>query len=544
MRAFGLNRIHRRELLIGGAALSLAAPSLSSPLTSMPTDELDEKQLGQLAFVDALARQMPSDWSHMGSAEPGQGGFDAYRYQLAMMSYALALAHYHYTPAWRERHHETSRLLLDKMMQFDVWDYWEQTSRGGRNTDPDLTQLNEGWIDPVRFKNIMYSGHLFQMVTAHDMLFGKREYDRPGSIFFDYNPVARGLGRQTFSYDVHTLAEVLVDQFRINGWRGIECEPNAVFPECNQHPLLGLKLYDAAHGSDHFSFVSRRFQERFRQLGYLGSDSSFMAFFMVKQSRMIPGADAWSDGWTNTFLHGWNESIPEATYPAQRARYLRTLPDGTATIAQPSRPSAYSHGHGFMATMAAELGDTATRDALLSYADRYWRPRWEGAAFLYPRFDDYKLPADGPDVWRRVQPLTANGLLILARIGGRNRLRDVFAAPFGAKHFYEPMLIGIDYPRVQVSRARYDGDSDTLAFRLSEGRGGQQASATTFTIANIDPRKPRTLYANGRVVGKCGDGFFNIGDAMVAGAGFTEAGLRLAVRLGGAASFSLRPTSA
>ncbi|WP_156397225.1 hypothetical protein [Sphingomonas sp. Root50] len=503
-RRAALRSIGRAALCAG--VIGTGAGSSSAGARQLPV--LDEKQRGQLAFIDHLSRQLPSDWAHMGSAEPGQGGFDAYRYQLAMMSYALSLAHYHHTPAWPEHHQAVSRRLLDKMMQFDVWGFWELTSRGVKALEPDLVTLRESQLDPVKLQNIMYSGHLFQMVTTHHMLFDDHSFEKPGSILFDYRPVARGMGPQRFEYDVHSLAQVLIDQFRINQWRGIECEPNAIFPECNQHPLLGFKLYDRRYGSEHFPFISTRFREQYDQLGYLDRKSgSVMAFFLVKQEKVVRADSAWSDGWTGTFLHGWDRAEPESCFPLQRDRFLVRLPDGTATVRAHDQDHDYSHGHGFMAALAAEVGDLDSRDALLAYADAYWNPTWDGPALRYPREDRYRLSDDGANVWRRVQPMTGNGLIALARMGGRDRLYTMFAQPIDKTHFARPRLAGVDYPTVQVAAAGYEGGA--LRIELRRARDAVAADmSTSFRIENVDPRKegfvlrdgkPFLTFADGRV---------------------------------------------
>lgn len=476
----------RRSILVAGlGAASLGAAGVPA-LGATPRLKLDDRQMGQLAFIDAIARQLPGDWSHMGAEEPGQGDFDSYRYQLAMMSYTLSLAHYHYTPAWRDRHHETSRLLIEKMLRFDVWGYWEMTSRGAKLFDPDLQQLGPGWIDPVRSQNIMYSGHLYQMVATHHMLFGAGEFEKPGSILFEYDPVARGMGKQTFSYDIHALTSQLLDLFRLSGWRGIECEPNAIFPECNQHPILALKLYDALYGTNHFRDVGNRFMERFETLGYLGENSSYLSFLLVKQNETVRWDEAWGDGWTGTFLHGWNRGVAARAYAAQKPRFISRVADGLATIRMPERQHGYSHGHGFMATVAAEVGNEEMRDALLSYADAYWNPTWDGEALFYPRNDNYRHVNDADGIWRRVQPLTANGLLGLARMGGRDRLFEMFDRPRTSAQLREPCLERVDYPAVHVRHAKFDRLAETLHVTLRPGRKSSAAFRTSLSISNLD----------------------------------------------------------
>lgn len=101
--------LSRRNVLALPAALYLSGSGAApAPGQSQGYPTLDEKQLGHLRFISNIAQRRHNDWSRMDSDEPGQGNFDAYRYQLAMMAYTVHLANYHYTPAWREMHQSTS----------------------------------------------------------------------------------------------------------------------------------------------------------------------------------------------------------------------------------------------------------------------------------------------------------------------------------------------------------------------------------------------------------------------------------------------------
>ena len=473
-------------LLAGAHVLSISRPSNAIAAPSQ-TARLDEKQLGQLAFIDTLSRQLPNDWTYMSAEEPGQGDFDSYRYQLAMMSYALSLAHFHYTPAWPEHHRAVSRRLIDKMLSFEVWSYWELTSRGAKVVNPDLTALGKGWIDPIRSKNIMYSGHLFQMIATHEMLFGGGEFDKPGSLLFKYDPFGRGLGPQSFNYDIHSLANIIADQFKDNDWLGVECEPNAIFPECNQHPILAFSLYDKLYGTDYFPEISERFKKQFDRLKYLNPETnSFMTMYLVKQKRVLRNSQAWSDGWSGTFMHGWSREDIETSYPVQRRRHLALLADGTMTVATQGPDPDYSHGHGFMASLAAEIGDDSTRKAMLDYADKYWAPTWNNEDLIYPRNDSYKNPGDDKHVWRRVQPLTGNGLIALARLGGHNYIYTLFSQAPPYRDLRQPYISGIDYPKVHVAQAKYDAALRSLNIALTPGRTANSHSTASFVVENLD----------------------------------------------------------
>lgn len=499
-----------KHILTTSIAFALAlipAPASAAPPDPNAYPKLDARQLGHLDNIVRLARQPDSDWSSMGALEPGQGGFDAYRYQLAMMSYTLALAQYRYTPAYRELDRETDAQLIHKMLLFDVWGFWEQTSRGAKNFDPSLTVLGEGWIDPVKDQNIMYSGHLFQMVTTHQMLYGDTRYSAKGAIKFVYNPVGRGLGPQEFAYDTASLAKVLADQFEENGWKGIECEPNAIFPECNQHPLLGFALYDRANGTGYFPKISTAFKQQFDALNYIDpKTASFMAMYLVKQKVVIQHPMAWADGWAGSFMHAWYKPAVEQVYPIQKASLLVDLPDGTTTTRSADGNGNYSHDHGFFTLFAAELGDERTRDRMLAYADRYWAPRWTAGALSYPRQDAFKFPGDGPDVWRRVQPLTGNALIGLARMDGKDGLYALFNSPFETAHFAEPFVSGIAYPAVAVTRAVYDPAKRVLAVTLQPGSGAPAAASAAMTINNLDPVRHYAVWQGGRRIAQTATG--------------------------------------
>ena len=493
---------------IGASLLAPAAAMAQHKVNPRDYRELDEKQLGHLRFIANIAAQQPNDWSRMDSSEAGQGGFDAYRYQLAMMSYAVNLANYHYTPAYRELHQQTTERLIGKMLRFDVWSFWEQVSRGAKMFDPDLVKLSEGGRDPVIKQNIMYSGHLLQMVTTHAMLYGSGKYEQPGAITFVHDPVGRGLGKEEFVYDTGRLANVLRDQFADGGYAGIECEPNAIFAECNQHPILGFKLFDLRNGTNYYQEVSGQYKKAFDEQKFLDrSNGSFMAFKLVKQNKVLPAQMPWNDGWAGIFMHGWARQDVEDIYPILRKKYVVTQADGTAVIPFKKPNVLFSWDNGFFAALAAEVGDTGTARAMLAYADRNWRPTWVDGGLHYPRNDEFLAPSRAaagapaevaPErfVSPRVNTLTGNALLALARINVKDGFYNMFNTPWTAEHFRQPFLTDVPYPRVYVSRAVYDTQKKALVATLKPASNGQVSTRTNFSIGNLARDASFTLRIN------------------------------------------------
>lgn len=511
--AAGVHALARRMAAIGGVLAALvvtpapAAPALPD-VRSYP--ELNDLQLGHLRFILNLASQKDNDWSRMDSDEPGQGGFDAYRYQLAMMSYALNLANYRYTPAYRELYQAGSERLIAKMLRPDVWNFWEMTSRGVKQFDPDLVKLSEGWRDPVIRQNVMYSGHLFQMVNTYAMLYDSDKYEQPASLKFVYDPVGRGLGKEEFDYDAVKLAKVLRDQFLDSGWSGIECEPNAVFPECNQHPILGFKLFDLRHGTAYFEEVSRNYRQAFDAQNFLDPvTGSFMAYKLVKQGKVIQAELPWSDGWSGVFMHGWAKQEVEGTYPALKKKYLAMQEDGSAVVAARKPTPFFSWNNGFFAVLAAEMGDVRTSTAMLAYADKHWNPTWVDGGLYYPRHGSDATPAEdsvagerpGRFVSRRVNVLTGNALLALARMDAKDGFYTLFNQPWGADHFKQPYLTGVDYPTAYVTRAVFDGARQALIATIKPSARPAFKAATTFSVANLPVDTPLAVVVNGIALG-------------------------------------------
>lgn len=506
--------ISRRQILFLPAALyvgSAAVGQARARAGDYPV--LDDKQLGHLRFIANVARRRHNDWSGMDSEEPGQGGFDAYRYQLAMMAYTTHLANYHYTPAWRELHQATSERLIEKMLRFDVWSFWEMVSRGAKQFDPSLAALSEGWRDPVIRQNIMYSGHLFHMVTTYAMLYDSGKYEQPGALTFEYNPVGRGMGRETFAYDSLKLAEVLQQQFDANGYEGIECEPNAIFVECNQHPILGFRLLDHRHGTNYFANVSSRYLRAFEEQQFFDADNGSSMFFkMIKQNRKIPAEMPWNDGWAGLFMHGWAPEKVRQVYPLLKRKYVVQQADGSAVIPFQKPSRFWSWDNGFFAALAAEVGDHETAEGILAYADQHWAPTWQDSGLYYPRNDAFEVtPGQGNGTPQRftsprVNTLTGNALVGLARINVANGLLSMFRNPWTAQHFRQPHIADVSGPNVQVSRAIYDAGEGALIVQLRQASNGPKVERASLSVRNLSRGATHRVLLNGDLVGQVRDG--------------------------------------
>jgi hypothetical protein len=476
---------------------------------------LSSKEVGALRWFVKLANQAPGDWSNMGGLEPGQEWLEAYRYQLAFMTYFLALEQYHKTPAYRELITPTMDLLIQKMLRKDVWYYWAESSKGSKAFNPAIVEYGPGWIDPVREKNIMYSGHLMHMVGLYEMLSRDFKYDKPGALTFVWD--VSGDIRGKYEYNHTSLVERAYLQITENACHSIECEMNLVFPECNQHPMLAIMLHDALHGTKWALNARLNLQDTFKEKGFIDPNTHrAMAFYMVEQGTVVPAATADADGWTGAMMNSWDSLSVSTHYPYQRDAGLEKLSDGTMR----AKASMFgSLGEGFFAMLAKEVGDEPTAEALLEWVDKNFNPVEKDGFFYYPRDDS-----------KQVSPLT--GILIAcARANMKNGISAMHNQPWDSSHFTEPYVSDVPYPRAIVTQAVWDADKQALVLTLVPGQSANES--IEFLIQQLNPAFEYVVTRNGVQLGFINKGSVqqSVEEAHTAHMTFKGSGVRIATTL-------------
>lgn len=500
-------------------AIWMTATVLSVPVAGLAADPdpasypaLSTEQMGHVRHMINLANQLDGDFSLMGEMDPVYYmSFHAYQFQIAFAAYALASAHYHYTPAHRDLYQKASARLVKRMIYKDVWDYWAHTSKF------DLTDRTEtedggevmvnyseddwyGWIDPNIKKNIMYSGHLLQMVGLHEMLFDDHRYDESGSLTFRFAPVEYGQGPIEMKYDHDRLTKVIHEQFVEDQFRGIECERNAVYAECNQHPILGLMHYDFKHGTNLSPEVRREFKKTIEKRHYVHPEThTTMYFLKVKQDEVVPATYAWADGWNGHAQHAWDKEYIEGLYPHQQKRYIPSMLEG-----EPGENMGWtaSFDFGWFALLASEVGDTETVQTMTDYADAHFEPTWRDGGYYYPSTSDYvyNFARDEKGFIHNMGPATGNVLVGFARINPKDGLWQIYNDPWEKAHFAEPFISDVEYLEASVTQAVYDAEKDALIVTLAPGP--VKSEAASFTVRQLDPAKTYSLIRDGKVLGE------------------------------------------
>ncbi|MEA2625893.1 MAG: hypothetical protein QOD06_1938 [Candidatus Binatota bacterium] len=450
---------------------------------------LTAEQLGHLRHFDNLSRQLPNDWSSMQGKGVGQDDFGGYRFQLAYMAYALALAHVHWLPAAPGVFKGTFERLIEKILLPEVWMYWRDTSRGGAIFNQHLgDRLHEEW-NPVVRDNIMYSAYVQSMALLYHYLFDDDRYAKPSALSFRHWSFFWGGEEKHFDYDENSLNDHIYWQMVENGHLGIACEPNCIFQICNQPAILGFRMHDLVTGGSTAEEVTRGYEQAWLQFGRLDAGGHYNMMLLADTKTVLPneGKTPWVDAWCGTLMNMWNREFVRANYPRQVRELLDRGRDGTMSVRSTSprevmgqRVVADSCDFGWVATWASEMGDSETLDGLLAHADRHMAPTWGDGGLYYPR-NDAETDAQGNRTL--VEPLTGNALLGYARLNVPDGLWRLYNEPWDRSHFTEPALAAVARD-IDVSEAFFDRAKRTLTFTIR--RREDVAGSGIISLRNVD----------------------------------------------------------
>jgi hypothetical protein len=103
--------------------------------------------------------------------------------------------------------------------------------------------------DPVIYKNIMFSGHLLQMISMFEGIYGNFIFATEGWDFIWIDPISNQT--KITHYTTSRLMEVVYQQSLIYEISGVPCEPDSIFIICNNYPQNGWLLYDTIYHSNY-----------------------------------------------------------------------------------------------------------------------------------------------------------------------------------------------------------------------------------------------------------------------------------------------------
>ena len=483
--------------------------------------KLTGKNMGHVRHMVEIAEQLPGNWAHMGIPEEGQDFFNAYRYQLAFMTYALGITQHQKTPAYRELYQRAISRMIDKMKRREVWDYWEKMSEFS-DYAAHIKSTEAGWIDPMANKNIMYSGHLFQMVGIYSVLFNDAKYDQAGSLTLHNRPFFYPKEtREKYDYDHSSLAELIHKQLVDSDYLGVECEPNGVYNACNQHPVLGLMHYDQSHGTN-LSSILPAYRESLEKRLIHHETKQHMYYYRGQQDEVVQVEDALDtkgphpaiNAWPGVMMNAWARDLTREVYAVHSKVDLPMLLDGSMAGLADYMIDVH---FGFYAAYASEVGDVETTQKMLDYADAHFAPEWKDGRYFYPRNDLLEEAlADtqaryipGSDE-HRVGRLTGNALLAMARLNDGDGFWKLYNEPWDEEFFAQPYITAVQYPDVLVEQAVFDREKSSLIVTMAPGTDYRGESS--FMVQNINPDNIAVIYENGMEIARLENGKVSSGE--------------------------------
>ncbi len=337
-------------------------PTSTSPSLKAQPFTYDER--AALAWLDHVTGLLPAEeerewWGNGGR----QFGLSSMRYHIAFCGYAAAAL------GWRggaEERTVAARILgncINRMIRRDVWDYSMSRSYWGQKP----------WApDPCWRENVMYTGHLLQLLALYETFSGDKRYWKDGWDFVWTD------GRRVH-YTVRKLIDVSVFQMRNGPGGGISCEPGLIFFPCNNHPHIALALF-AALGHGDWTADARRW-ERWALAHYgrpfLGG-GALNLLYHERSNMLYPRGHNGLDGWSLLWYEPWAKDRGTAIALWREAaaridwRTMETDPDGIAEFDPCRNPAAVpaSASAPFLAAAARACDDHETAVRLESLTDR------------------------------------------------------------------------------------------------------------------------------------------------------------------------------
>lgn len=363
----------------------------------------------------------------------------AFRYQFAFGGYGCA-AMAARTPAYRDLVARQLRDLCERMVDRRTWfyvtHYWDY------GDDPP---------DPCRHENVMYTGHLTQLMCLYELMTGDMRYSETGWDFTAED------GRKTH-YTLDKAVRGLRDQSVASPSGGICCEPGLVFADCNSHSANSFLLFDLVHGTKYadanprwFDWMRVHFRNQVpltREFLYVIYDQKKGVFYPVGDV----GADCWALGWGCPWFpdpgflkEGWKHICTKAKWitPEKGQAYavnnkvIGCCGGGSLSVANSFIP---------LTGVQAEGKDSPRAREVLN---------WLEASYGKPLDTD----ADGHNesYFYNVCPkhyISSTGLIAAALATDGDSMRRLYRTP-RKEILAAPTLAWVDYPNVYVRAAEY-----------------------------------------------------------------------------------------
>lgn len=413
-----------------------------------------------LTYMQGHDAETWTDWFDDGK----QFDVTAFRYQFAFCGYGCA-AMAAKTPAYRELLQLQLLDLCERMIDRRTWPYvtayWD---------------YGDGPPDPCKYENVMYTGHLTQLMCLYELMTGDMRYSNTGWDFVWQD------GRSVH-YRLEDAVRGLYEQSKASKSGGICCEPGLVFADCNSHSASSFVLFDTVHGTNYsdvnprwFKWMRGHFRNRVpfaREFLYVIYNQKYGLFYPVGDV----GADCWALGWgypwfpdTEFLQQGWKHICRRAKWirPAKNQCYARSnkiigcCAGGSLSVSNSFIP---------LTGVQAEGKESKKAQMVLNWLEAtYGKPLDTDSDGHNESYCYFVCPK---------HYVSSTGIIAAALATDGDSMRTLYRTPRSGI-LGSPTLAHVDYPNVFVRAAEYR--APVLRFVVCKGTPG--FSGTTELVCN------------------------------------------------------------
>lgn len=253
-------------------------PQVESYFAIPPQRTLQTDEFGQWQYVRHLYTGMEATGEQFNGWDASQQNL--WKYAIAFLAYGM--------PSLAIIKPEDSNMvayylsvMIHKMQAKKVWDDWQRSGFGD---------------DPICKDNIMYKGHLNLMYGLYQLMTGSNRYEKEFILLSN-----------------KIVAEI--EESRSGKFRGVVCEPDRYFVQCNAVGLMSLDIYDRIYGT---SFAKTQGQEvmNFIKERMIDPETGlYKEAYHPSHDLAIPYLSGYTNAWTMVMLRPFDKEYQASIYP-------------------------------------------------------------------------------------------------------------------------------------------------------------------------------------------------------------------------------------
>jgi len=312
-------------VLIGlGLVLALAFRVHSFPQIEAYFEEPDNRKLqsdefGQWEYVRHLYTEMEATGEQFKGWDEKQQ--DMWKYAIAFLAYGMpSMAIIKPDDAPMAVYYLS--VMINKMKAKKVWDDWQRYGFGD---------------DPICKDNIMYKGHLNLMYGLYQLMTGSDRYAKE------------------FTWLTQKIVEE-IEQSKDGKFRGVVCEPDRYFVQCNAVGLLSLAIYDRIYGTPYVQYSGSEVMKFIRERLIDPETGLYREAYHPSHDISISHLSGYTNAWTMVMLRPFDKEYQARIYPKWKEIFVREY--GAFAVVRETRfggPSRLATLFGMLA--AKEFGD-------------------------------------------------------------------------------------------------------------------------------------------------------------------------------------------